>query len=457
MSVPEIDKRLGIEVYATTTPGLGGVIRESVEDFVVEEVLVDGSKASVNSNVPSRILSSSIQKQRYLLCVLVKHNWDTFIAVKNIAKSLGIDQARVQFAGIKDAKAITAQHITLEDVSMEEAMKVDIKDAQVRPVGYVREMLSLFYLLGNNFTITIKSIRDSEKAVEKNIAQTMQELDPVGGIPNFFGHQRFGTTRPITHLVGEAIVNGDFEKAAMLFLAKPSVYEHPASRQARQDLLDTGDFKAAQQNFPKQLRFERIMLNYLADNSQDFVGAFQRLPLKLQALFVQAHQSYLFNRFLSERLKRGLLLNEALRGDFVVGVERSGLPLTSTAKIVTTENLGEVNAQIKIGRLRVALPIFGVKQKLSQGIMEQIEQEVLEKEGIPIENLHFNELSCAGGKGGLRAAVTPIRDFKLQNLSGNNEGVEFQAKVSFMLLRGSYATVALREIMKPSDVIAAGF
>jgi tRNA pseudouridine13 synthase len=150
-------------------------------------------------------------------------------------------------------------------------------------------------------------------------------------------------------------------------------------------------------------------------------------------------------------------LNEALRGDFVVGIERSGLPLTSTAKIVTIENLSEVNAQIKAGRLRVALPIFGVKQKLSQGIMEQIEKEVLEKEGIPMENLHFNELSRVGGKGGLRAAVTPVQDFKLKNISANVEGVGCQAKVSFMLFRGSYATVALREIMKPSDLIAAGF
>ena len=46
LSVPEIDKLLGIEVYATKTAGVGGAIRESVEDFVVEEVLVDGSKAT---------------------------------------------------------------------------------------------------------------------------------------------------------------------------------------------------------------------------------------------------------------------------------------------------------------------------------------------------------------------------------------------------------------------------
>ena len=171
MPVPDIDKLLGIEVYATKTEGVGGAIRESVDDFVVEEVLVDGSKASVNGEVPKRVLGSTVQKQRFLLCVLVKRNWDTFIAVKNIAKSLGIDQARVQFAGIKDAKAVTAQHITIENVSMEDAAKVDVKDIQVRPVGYVREMLSLFYLLGNNFTITIKSITVQKQTIKENIAK----------------------------------------------------------------------------------------------------------------------------------------------------------------------------------------------------------------------------------------------------------------------------------------------
>jgi tRNA pseudouridine13 synthase len=457
LQIPEIEKLLGIDLYASKSEGVGGVIRESVDDFVVEEVLVDGSKASVNGDVPSRVLGSSLQKQRFLLCVLVKRNWDTFIAVKNIAKFLGIDQARVQFAGIKDAKAVTAQHFTLENILREAVGKIDIKEISVRPVGYVREMLSLLYLLGNNFTITIKSINGSEATVKESILQTINELEGIGGIPNFFGHQRFGTTRPITHLVGKAIIQGDFEQAAMLFLANPSVNEHPVSRQARQELDSTKNFKHAQENFPKQLRFERIMLNYLAENSGDFVGAFQCLPIKLQALFVQAHQSYLFNRFLSERVKYDLPLNEVLVGDYVVGVERSGLPLTSVAKVATAENLSEVNNQVKVGRLRLALPIFGVKQKLSGGIMGKIENEVLEQEGLETTNLSFNVLSRTGGKGGLRTTVTPIRDFKLQSISSNDAGDGVQATVSFMLLRGSYATVVLREIMKPSDLITAGF
>ena len=169
--------------------------------------------------------------------------------------------------------------------SMEDASKVNVKDIQLYPVGYVREALSLFYLLGNYFTINIKSISLKQDTVKTRIAQTIKELEAVGGIPNFFGHQRFGTTRPITHLVGKAIVRGDFKEAAMLFLAKPSIHEHPSSRQARQQLQESGDFRQALENFPKQLRFEKIMLSHLANNPDDFVGAFQRLPVKASGAF----------------------------------------------------------------------------------------------------------------------------------------------------------------------------
>jgi tRNA pseudouridine13 synthase len=450
LPIPPVDKILGMDAYATKTEGLGGVIKESADDFIVEEVLVDGTKASVTGAVPSRVIGSSAQKQRFLLCLMVKRNWDTFIATKNVAKALGIDQGRVQFAGIKDARAVTAQHITIENVPAEDAAKIDVKGVQVTPIGYIREMLSLFYLLGNNFTITARNI-DASEAAQERVQQTIQELSAIGGIPNYFGHQRFGTTRPITHRVGKALSQGKFEDAAMMFLAKPSPYEHPSSREARQQLEDTHDFKWASENYPKQLRFERMMLMHLADNPTDYVGAFRRLPEKLLALFVQANQSYLFNRFLSERLKRGLPLNEAVAGDFVVGIERSGLPLTAMEKAVTEANLAQVNASVKAGKIRVALPIIGLRQKLSGGVMGEIEREVLNSEGVNDGPVRLNELSRAGGKGGLRTALTPIRDFKFLDYS------EGKLQVSFMLLRGCYATILLREILKPQDPATAGF
>ena len=107
--------------------------------------------------------------------------------------------------------------------------------------------------------------------------------------------------------------------------------------------------------------------------------------------------------------------------------------------------------------MRVAFPIVGVKQKLSQGVMGEIEKQVLEQEEINLENSQVNELSRVGCRGGLRTAITLVKDFKVKNVSANEKESGCQAELSFMLLRGSYATVLLREIMKPSDPLEAGF
>ncbi len=458
LPIPKIDKLLGMDVYATKTAGIGGVIRESAEDFVVEEVLVDGSKAEIGKAAESRVLGASTSKQRHLLCVLVKRNWDTFIALKNIAKHLGISQRQIHIAGIKDAKAVTAQHITVEKCSMEDAAKVKVKDIEIRPLGYIREKLSPYYLLGNNFTINIKEIKNLESIVAERIAETAAALDEIGGIPNYFGHQRFGTTRPITHLVGKAIVEGNFEEAATLFLAKPSFHEHPSSKSARAELQSTRDFKLALQSFPKQLRYERFMLKHLAETPEDYVGAFRRLPVKLQALFVQAYQSYLFNRFLSARVKNGFSLNRAEVGDYVVNVERSGLPMVNMAGVASTENLSETNELVKTGRMRVALPLIGIRQKLSQGVMGQIERQVLEEEDLKTKSFRVDKIPEMSRRGVLRAVVAPVKHFKLLCISAHAANQRtHQADLSFMLLRGSYATILLREIMKPSNTIQAGF
>ena len=458
MRVPAIDVTLGMSTYATKTAGIDGVIRRAIDDFLVEEVLVDGSMAIIEKTEGYTALGSSAKLQQYLLCVLVKRRWDTFVAIKNIAAQLGIDQTRIHIAGIKDAKAVTAQYITIENVMIEEAEKINVKDIEVRPVGYFHDELSQFYLLGNRFTIIVRAVKHPESTTRDRLSETMLELEAADGIPNFFGHQRFGTTRAITHQVGKAIVNGDFRQAAMLFLANPSPHEHPDSRRVRQELQSNQDFAGALQSFPKQLRFERLMLRHLAEEADDFVGAFRELPFKLQMLFVQAYQSYLFNRFLSERIRRGFSLNAAEVGDYVVSVERSGLPMNKTGKLAEAGSLAEINESVKAGKMRVALPLVGFGQRLSEGEMGQIENRILEEEYVKRESFRVQEMPRISGKGELRPVVSPIRNFKLESISHDEEcAKERRVRMSFMLLRGSYATMLLREIMKPRDPIAAGF
>jgi tRNA pseudouridine13 synthase len=44
-----------------------------------------------------------------LICILVKKNWHTLLAIKEVAKRLRISKRRIRYAGIKDAKAVQDQ------------------------------------------------------------------------------------------------------------------------------------------------------------------------------------------------------------------------------------------------------------------------------------------------------------------------------------------------------------
>ncbi|MEM3577178.1 MAG: tRNA pseudouridine(13) synthase TruD [Candidatus Bathyarchaeia archaeon] len=460
MLVPRVEKLIGIEVYATRSNGIGGVLKLFPEDFVVEEVLIDGSRAKVASpkTGETKTFNLSNIETRHLLCVLVKRNWDNFLAVKAIARQLDISPTRIQIAGIKDAKALTAQFITIEDVHAENLSKVKVSGIEIRNVGYFKGKISPYFLLGNDFNIIVRMVRHSQSAVKTRIEKTIEEIEALGGVPNFFGHQRFGTVRPITHLVGKALIQGKFRKAAMLFLAKTSKYEHPESRQAREALLATQDFRKALKIFPRSLRFERLMLEHLAKKPEDYVGAFRRLPNKLLRLFIQAYQAYLFNKFLSARISRGLPLNVADVGDYVVNVERNGLPVLIMHKSVDANTLADVNTSLKSGRLRLALPLVGFKQKTSRGVQGELEKEILEEEGVFQENFKVKSIPEISSKGELRTMITPSRNFALDEILKDSTNPSKNAvKMHFMLLRGSYATVLLREIMKVRNPVKAGF
>lgn len=458
MLVSKLEKSLGIEVYITDSKGIGGAIKRLPEDFLVEEILRDGRKAEVKTSKIEIEIPQKSAQWRFLLCVLVKKNWDNFQAIKAVASQLGISMRRISIAGIKDAEAFTAQHITIENVNVNEVKKVQVRDLEVRPIDYFHAKLSPYYLLGNSFTITVRSLVHTKTEIQRRISRVVEELQALGGMPNFYGHQRFGTIRPITHLVGKALVKGNIHKAAMLFLAKPSPHEHPQSREAREELWKTEDFKKAMEKFPKNLHYERLMLKHLVKKPKDFIGAFRKLPVKLRRLFPEAYQAYLFNKILSRRVTQGLPINRAENGDYVIEVEPSGLPNPLKYCIVSLESKEKINEAIESGRMLPAIPLVGFKQTLSQGVQGENERAILEEEGISLENFKIKGMPELSLKGGLRPALAPIKDFSLHEIS-KDEATKHKKKaiMSFMLYRGAYATILLREIMKPRNPLKAGF
>jgi TruD family tRNA pseudouridine synthase len=62
-----------------------------------------------------------------------------------------------------------------------------------------------YNLLGNRFEIVIRNI--DKKIDTKNIQKTISFMEKYGGFPNFYGIQRFGIVRPVTHIIGKNKVN----------------------------------------------------------------------------------------------------------------------------------------------------------------------------------------------------------------------------------------------------------
>jgi tRNA pseudouridine13 synthase len=422
-----LEKEMGIDVYAFKSPGIGGIIRSSPEDFVVQEILVDGSKAHAKSE------ENSIPqgRGRYLVCVLVKRRWDTLLAVKAVTKQLGLEQERISFAGMKDANALTAQYISISRITPKQVLPIKIKGITLYPLKFSNEKITSLLLAGNAFKIVIKEIALSLAEIEERIGKISRELEHFGGVPNYFGHQRFGTRRAITHLVGKHIVKGDWEAAALTFLAKPSEFEHPDSKLARDELWKTRDFTQAFSSFPFQLKHEKAMLAHLCKHQEDYIGAFHRLPKRLCQLFVNAYQSFLFNKFVSERIKQGMPLNSIQKGEYTLQVEKQDC---------------------------LALPIIGYKQPLSHGSQGEIEEKILEEENITPEQFQVSAMLGISAGGGLRRALLSIEDFTVAKPTRDSVNpARQQVELGFMLNKGSYATVVLREFMKPENLITSGF
>ena len=69
-------------------------------------------------------------------------------------------------------------------------------------------------MIGNHFEIKVD-----------NPSRNISDFIEYEKILNFFGYQRFGSKRPITHLVGKAIIQKDYQMALDLLLNYSSEYD----------------------------------------------------------------------------------------------------------------------------------------------------------------------------------------------------------------------------------------
>lgn len=383
----DIEKMMDWEYY-TKTPGIKGEMKEQVNDFIVTEM------ASHDTS----------DEGEHLIVKLRKQNMTTMDAISKLSNMLHISKDRIGYAGNKDKRAVTEQHISIQGVDKHDVNQVFTEEFDLEVVGR-NGYIGLGNLSANRFEITIRQLQFPIEDIRDRTLKIVENLD--GKFPNYFGDQRFGSSRPITHQVGRHILKGDYEEAVWTYIAKPYDEEYKSIRKIRQELWDTRDPEGAAEKFPEQYRYEKALLYHLTKNPGDYKGAIKRLPDGLQELFIHAYQSWIFNRVLSQ-----LLDEEWFDPEYEI-------------------------------------PLVGFKTDLKDNRPENLTEEILEEEGVSQEDFRLQDFPELRSEGTHRRAFADFRNFEILDISDDDLNMNRnKMTVKFDLPKGSYATVFLREVMK---------
>ena len=378
-----------------------GRIKAKYEDFIVEEMPHRHEVLEIGKDYEFDETSEG----KFLHCVLIKKGYDTFEAVSILRKKLRIKKEdRITFAGLKDKHAYTSQLIGMYKVQKEAVENLELKDIEVVPIRYGGKVF-LGGLWGNRFTITVRDIEQDEKEVREIIDGFFEKTG--GYFPNYYGEQRFGTKREITHLFGKYIVLRKFEEGVLYYLTAFKKKEHDERMRKARELIEKGNYEEALETIPRKYEHERIMLRTLIKTG-DFRLAFLSLPKKFQRFVINSYQSYLFNRLLEKVVKAGYF-DEKLKLP-IVGYDYSK-------------------------------PVFREK-------WHDMLDEMLEEEGIKPEMFYFSKEKHLTTTTRYRKAFGKVHDFEFVKFE-KDEMFEGKNKLTirFALRKSTYATTFLRELL----------
>ncbi len=150
-------------------------LKEKPEDFVVEE-----------------ILSLKIEEGPYHYYKVRKTNWNTLDLIRELKMRLRVKD--VGYAGLKDKRAVTTQHI-----SVGKKIPFTIPGVTLEYLGTGKQRIYLGMLEGNKFTLTVRDLDE--------------ELQPIKEIVNLYGEQRFSDKNA---RLGKCLVQKNFAEACAL-------------------------------------------------------------------------------------------------------------------------------------------------------------------------------------------------------------------------------------------------
>ena len=391
-------------------PGLGGRIRETPEDFRVEELP----------------LYRPTEEGDHLLFEMEKRGLSTFESLLYVSKAAKVSEHTIGYAGLKDARAVTTQWMSVHRVPPGRLVAMKHPKIRILSVHRHASKIRIGHLAGNRFTIRIRGARVEHLRAGRETLGRLAER----GVPNAYGVQRFGVKHD-GHILGRALVLGDFREFLAHLLGHPHPREaDPRVRHAR-EAYDRGDLAEAFENFPMKHRIQKQALSALLRTGDPRAG-FEALGKRPRRIYVSAYQSYLFNRCLDARL-RDDTYDRLLPGDLAWQHDTGAL---------YPSDGGEADFD-RARRFEASPsgPLEGFDMRAPTGVPRDLERRVLDAEGLTEDLFRAEAIATRGGR---RPYRVPLIDASLEE-----EGPD-TVLARFTLPPGSFATVVLDELMKTS-------
>lgn len=172
--IPEHWRRAALSPpFAWGGPLATGVLRASPEDFRVDEIL----GFEPGGEGPHALLR------------VRKRGANTEWVARELARAAGCKPFDVGFAGLKDRNAVTTQAFTVPrgKRTAEEFVGLSGEGYEVIAAAAHQRKLPRGALEGNRFEITVRDVSGDPGAMRERV-----EAIADGGVPNYFGPQRFG-------------------------------------------------------------------------------------------------------------------------------------------------------------------------------------------------------------------------------------------------------------------------
>ncbi len=393
-------------------PGVGGRIRQRLDDFRVEELPLY-EPCGEGNHVYFRVVKAGIP---------------TPAAVERIGRYMGVRPGDIGLAGLKDAQAVTAQTLSLEHADADRLAAYRDSQMHVEWVSRHGNKLRPGHLAGNRFTVRIRGVGAAQLPAATAVLDVLRRR----GAANYFGPQRFGA-RGDTDALGAALVRGNLAEFIAIYLGRSREADPPDCRAAR-DAFDAGFLPRALQCWPRHYGNERRALSAYKRGGRPG-PAVAAVDKRMRRLFVSAFQSRIFNNVLARRLDS---IDSVWDGDLAVKADSGGVFSVADAAV----------EQPRAERFEISPtgPIVGYRGRLAEGPMGQIERDVLAEAGASCDD--FRRVGKLKVKGGRRALRFAIPDAAIS--AGADEHGEY-IELAFTAPSGAYATVVLREITKADD------